>query len=165
MRLANKVVSPPISIKHFFPMPVQVLCVGTIIAASLTYDKLLDIKHNTGLYSTIDDVLMRETKATSAVALTAGVIMVLEGIGMTVVMTLLYLIGNTKVTGILDKLVNILVCAIICVAIIYKHLIVMICIRRLVENNVPGQACLVPMPIPSFSVCAAFLCVDWGEGG
>ena len=146
-------------------MPVQVLCVGTIIAASLTYHKLLDIKHNTGLYSTIDDVLLRETKATSAVALTSGVILVFEGIVMTVVVTLLCLIGNTKVTGILGMLVNILVRAIILCG--YKYLIVVTCIRRLVEIYMYlAKLASSPGPFPAFQCCSLSVhaCVDW-EGG
>lgn len=88
----------------------QALCIGAVIAAIFTYQKELDItEHNTTLSSTINDELLLKTTATASVAITAGVVMISEGIGMTVVMILLYLIRNRSIYGILDTLVTILV--------------------------------------------------------
>ena len=88
----------------------QALCIGAVIAAIFTNQKELDIaEHNTTLSSTINDELLLKTTATASVAITAGVVMISEGIGMTVVMILLYLIRNRSIYGILDTLVTILV--------------------------------------------------------
>ena len=96
----------------------QILCIGTIIAAAITYQKLMDIKHDANLTSTIDNELLLKTKATGAVAITAGVIMIPEGIGMIVVLIVLHLIRNMNVSRILDMLVNTLVC--VCMSIVLQ---------------------------------------------
>ena len=88
----------------------QILCIGTIIAATITYQKLMDIEHDANLTSMIDNELLLKTKATAAVAIAAGVIMIPEGIGMIVILTVLHLIQNMNVSGILDMLINTLVC-------------------------------------------------------
>ena len=99
----------PPDLQHL-PTPMQTLCLGTIIAASLTHRKLLDVKHDTNLSSTIEDELLVKTEATAAVAIAAGVVMIPEGLVMTVIMIVLYLIGgNMKFSGILETLATILV--------------------------------------------------------
>ena len=101
------------------PTPMQTLCLGTIIAASLTHRKLLDIKHDTNLSSTIKDELLVKTEATAAVAISASVITITEGIAMTVITIVLYLVKDMKFSGILESLATILVCA--CTIIIQCH--------------------------------------------
>ena len=105
--ISSHVLGPP-DLQHL-PTPMQTLCLGTIIAASLTHRKLLDIKHDTNLSSTIEDELLVKTEATAAVAIAAGVVMIPEGLVMTVIMIVLYLIGNMKFSGILETLATILV--------------------------------------------------------
>ena len=78
----------------------------------------MDIKHDANLTSTIDNELLLKTKATAAVAITAGVIMIPEGIGMIVVLIVLHLIRNMNVSRILDMLVNTLVC--VCMSIVLQ---------------------------------------------
>ena len=99
----------PLIFEQYLPTPMQTLCLGTIIAASFTRHKLLDIKHNTNLSSTIKDELLVKTEATAAVAISASVITIAEGIGMTVIMIVLYLIKDMKFSGILESLATILV--------------------------------------------------------
>ena len=96
----------------------QILCIGTIIAATITYQKLMDIEHDANLTSMIDNELLLKTKATAAVAIAAGVIMIPEGIGMIIVLTVLHLIQNMNVSGILDMLASTLVC--VCMSIVLQ---------------------------------------------
>jgi hypothetical protein len=64
----------------------------------------------------IQDELLVKTKATAAVAITASVITITEGIFMIIVMIVLYFIRNMNFSRVLDTLANILVraCTIVC---------------------------------------------------
>ena len=81
----------------------QVLCAGAVIAAIFTYRKWLDIEDDDTLSLFIDDEILLKTRATAAVAVSTGVVMIPQGI----VMIVLLLFRSSY--GIFDIIITVLV--------------------------------------------------------